>query len=88
MKDENAQLILSQLKNAKNLLKEKDYNALHNVEELISQDKISVTNGTSILNDSAFVAQIANQLIEAVEIIFAKEEWLKEQNPQESIQDS
>ena len=88
MKDENAQLILSQLKNAKNLLKEKDYNALHNVEELISQDNISVTNGTSILNDSAFVAQIANQLIEAVEIIFAKEEWLKEQNPQESIQDS
>ena len=69
-------------------MKEKDYNTLHNEEELISQDKISVTNGTSILNDSAFVAQIANQLIEAVEIIFAKEEWLKEQNPQESIQDS
>lgn len=73
MDDSNAYLILSQLKNAKNLLKEKDYHTLHNVETLITQEKISVTNGTSILNDSAFIAQIANQLIEAVEIIFAKE---------------
>lgn len=73
MDDNNAYLILSQLKNAKNLLKEKDYHTLHNVETLITQEKISVTNGTSILNDSAFIAQIANQLIEAVEIIFAKE---------------
>ena len=73
MNDDNAYLILSQLKNAKNLPKEKDYHTLHNVEALITQEKISVTNGTSILNDSAFIAQIASQLIEAVEIIFAKE---------------
>lgn len=73
MNEENASLILSQLKNAQNLLKEKDYNALHEVEKLITQGQISVANGTSILNDSAFIAQIASQLIEAVEIIFARE---------------
>ncbi|MDE5603873.1 MAG: Na/Pi symporter, partial [Helicobacter sp.] len=78
MKDENAHLILMQLKAAKEILKEKDYNALHKVENLIANNKISVTNGTSILNDSAFVIQIAIQLIEAVEIIFAKEEWLED----------
>ena len=73
MKDENAQLILSQLKNAKNLLKDKDYNDLHNVEEHICAYKHSVTNGNLILKDNAFVSQIANQLTEAVEIMFAKE---------------
>ncbi len=73
MKDENVRLILMQLKAAKELLKEKDYNALRKVENLIANNKISVTNGTSILNDSAFIIQIATQLIEAVEIIFTKE---------------
>ncbi len=80
MKDENVRLILMQLKAAKELLKEKDYNALHKVESLIANNKISVTNGTSILNDSAFIIQIATQLIEAVEIIFTKEEWLEDKH--------
>ncbi|TLE16145.1 Na/Pi cotransporter family protein [Helicobacter apodemus] len=83
MKDENVRLILMQLKAAKELLKEKDYNALRKVENLIANNKISVTNGTSILNDSAFIIQIATQLIEAVEIIFTKEEWLEDKQGNE-----
>ena len=47
MNDDNAYLILSQLKNAKNLPKEKDYHTLHNVEALITQEKISVTKETA-----------------------------------------
>ncbi len=81
MKDENVRLILMQLKAAKELLKEKDYNALRKVENLIANN--SVTNGTSILNDSAFIIQIATQLIEAVEIIFTKEEWLEDKQGNE-----
>ncbi|WP_204161876.1 Na/Pi cotransporter family protein [Helicobacter apodemus] len=85
MKDENVRLILMQLKAAKELLKEKDYNALRKVENLIANNKISVTNGTSILNDSAFIIQIATQLIEAVEIIFTKEEWLEDKQSNEKL---
>ena len=78
MKDENVQLILKNLKGAQKLLKEKDYSSFHRVESLITDNKISVTNGTSILNDSAFMAQIAINLIEAVVIIFSKEEYVNE----------
>lgn len=80
MKDENAQLILSHLNDAKELLKGNNFNMLHKVEELILSKKISVANGTSILNDSSFIAQIAMEIIEAVEIIFTKEEWLNTEN--------
>ncbi|CAM2959665.1 Na/Pi cotransporter family protein [Helicobacter burdigaliensis] len=75
MDEKSAFLIISQLKSAKELLKEKDYEVLAQVEELITNKKISVTNGTSILNDNSFIAQIALQLIEAVEITFLKEGW-------------
>lgn len=78
MKDESVHLILQNLKGAEKLLKEKDYSAFHRVESLITENKISVTNGTSILNDSAFMAQIAINLIEAVVIIFAKDEYSEE----------
>ncbi|MDA3968126.1 Na/Pi cotransporter family protein [Helicobacter ibis] len=78
MKDESVHLILQNLKGAEKLLKEKDYSAFHRVETLITENKISVTNGTSILNDSAFMAQIAINLIEAVVIIFAKDEYSEE----------
>lgn len=78
MKDESVHLILQNLKGAEKLLKEKDYSAFHRVETLITENKISATNGTSILNDSAFMAQIAINLIEAVVIIFAKDEYSEE----------
>lgn len=73
MKDENAHLILKQLLAAKEMPKEFDYQNMRDVEKLISEEKISVANGTSILNDSAFVAEIAIHLIEAIGIVFSKE---------------
>ncbi|WDL75119.1 Na/Pi cotransporter family protein [Helicobacter winghamensis] len=72
MKDENAHLILKQLLAAKEMPKEFDYQNMRDVEKLISEEKISVANGTSILNDSAFVAEIAIHLIEAIGIVFSK----------------
>ncbi|WP_299549906.1 Na/Pi symporter [uncultured Helicobacter sp.] len=72
MKDENAHLILKQLLAAKEMPKEFDYQIMSDVEKLISEEKISVANGTSILNDSAFVAEIAIHLIEAIGIVFGK----------------
>ncbi|TLD83470.1 Na/Pi cotransporter family protein [Helicobacter sp. MIT 11-5569] len=78
MKDENMQLILKQLLAAKDMPKEFDYKNMRDVEELISEEKISIANGTSILNDSAFIADIASHLIEAIGIIFTKEEWQEE----------
>ena len=80
MKDENARLILSHLSDAKELFKGDNFSELHKVEDLILHKKITVANGTSILNDSAFISHIAMQIIEAVEIIFTKEEWIEEES--------
>ncbi|MCH5323225.1 MAG: Na/Pi cotransporter family protein [Helicobacter sp.] len=88
MKDENKRLILAQLQGANELLKERDYETLRNVEKLIAEKKINVSNGTSILNDSAFVCKIAAQIIEAVGIIFTEEEWLKEEEQAQEVQQS
>lgn len=77
MKDESAYVIVKQIGAAKDLLKEYDYNMMRDVEKLISEEKITAANATSILNDSAFVADIAMSLMEAVEVIFTKEEWLE-----------
>lgn len=77
MKDAHAYLILKQLLAAKEMPKEFDYNNMRDVEKLIVEEKISVANGTSILNDSAFIAEISTRLIEAIGIIFTKEEWQK-----------
>lgn len=83
MKDENAYLILKQLLAAKDMPKEFDYKNMRDVEVLISEEKISVANGTSILNDSAFIAEIATHLIEAIGIIFVKESWEELESKQE-----
>ncbi|MBX7490617.1 Na/Pi cotransporter family protein [Helicobacter turcicus] len=83
MKDENAYLILKQLLAAKEMPKELDYKNMRDVEMLISEEKISVANGTSILNDSAFIAEIATHLIEAIGIIFTKESWEDLESKQE-----
>lgn len=77
MKDESAYVIVKQIGAAKDLLKEYDYHMMRDVEKLISEEKITAANATSILNDSAFVADIAMSLMEAVEVIFTKEEWLE-----------
>lgn len=78
-KDENARLIINQIKAAKDLPKEYDNQNMKEVEQLISEGKISISNGTSILNDSAFSANIAQHLIEAIGVIFTKQEWLDEE---------
>ncbi len=83
MKDESAYVILKQIGVAKNMPKEFDQNIMHDVEKLIAEEKISATNATSILNDSSFMADIAMNLMEAVEVIFTKEEWLKTQEVEE-----
>lgn len=80
MKDENAHLILKQLLSAKEMPKEFDYQNMRDVEMLIAEEKISIANGTSILNDSAFVAEIAIHLMEAIGIIFGKENAPKPDN--------
>lgn len=75
MKDENAHLILKQLLAAKEMPQELDYKNMRDVEALIREEKINAANATSILNDSAFIAGIATRLIEAIGIIFTKEQW-------------
>lgn len=77
MKDESAVVILKQIRATKDLPKEFDRNIMRDVERLIAEEKISATNATSILNDSSFIADIAMNLMEAVEVIFIKEEWLE-----------
>ncbi len=77
MKDESAVVILKQIRATKDLPKEFDRNIMRDVERLIAEEKISATNATSILNDSSFIADIAMNLMEAVEVIFTKEEWLE-----------
>ena len=80
MKDENAYLILKQLSASKDLPKEFDHKIMRDVENLITENKISVTNGTSILNDSAFIAEIALHMLEAICVIFNKTEWKEFEN--------
>ena len=89
MKDKNAYLILKQLTVAKDIPKEFDNENMRDVEKLISEEKITVSNGTSILNDSSFITQIVMHLIEAVSIIFMKDEFLEtlEQQKQESTEE-
>ena len=77
MKDESAVVILKQIRATKDLPKEFDKNIMRDVERLIAEEKISAANATSILNDSSFIADIAMNLMEAVEVIFTKEEWLE-----------
>lgn len=77
MKDESAYVILKQIRATKDMPKEFDRNIMKDVENLIAEEKISATNATSILNDSSFIADIAMSLMEAVEVIFTKEEWLE-----------
>ena len=63
MKDENAYLILKQLIASKDMPKEFDHKNMRDVENLITENKISVANGTSIRNDSAFIAEIALHML-------------------------
>lgn len=86
MKDESAYVILKQIRAAKDMPKEFDQNIMKDVENLIAEEKISATNATSILNDSSFVADIATSLMEAVEVIFTKEEWLETAEESEAEQ--
>lgn len=83
MKDESAYVILKQIKVAKDMPKEFDEHIMRDVEKLIAEEKISAANATSILNDSSFMADIAVNLMEAVEVIFTKEEWLNAQETEE-----
>lgn len=85
MKDENAYLILKQLIASKDMPKEFDHKNMRDVENLITENKISVANGTSILNDSAFIAEIALHMLEAICVIFNKEEWKEFENQEEAV---
>ena len=85
MKDENAYLILKQLIASKDMPKEFDHKNMRDVENLITENKISVANGTSILNDSAFIAEIALHMLEAICVIFNKEEWKEFEDQEEAV---
>ncbi|WP_249355189.1 Na/Pi cotransporter family protein [Campylobacter sp. MIT 12-5580] len=75
--EEKAYLIVKNFEKAKIMLKEVDNESLKQIENLISKGKISTAEGISILNDTAFSAKIAEEIIEAIEIIFTKDEWEK-----------
>ncbi|WP_270978115.1 Na/Pi cotransporter family protein [Campylobacter helveticus] len=86
VEDEKAYLIIKNFAKAKEILKEIDNEALKKIETLLAENKITTTEGISILNDTAFIAKIAEEIIEAVEIIFAKEDIKKKENEkQETI---
>ncbi|MCR2039754.1 Na/Pi cotransporter family protein [Campylobacter helveticus] len=86
VEDEKAYLIIKNFAKAKEILKEIDNEALKKIETLLAENKITTTEGISILNDTAFIAKIAEEIIEAVEIIFAKEDIKKkEDEKQETI---
>ena len=85
MKDENAYLILKQLIASKDMPKEFDHKNMRDVENLITENKISVANGTSILNDSAFIAEIALHMLEAICVIFNKAEWKEFEDQEEAV---
>ena len=67
MKDENAYLILKQLSASKDLPKEFDHKIMRDVENLITENKISVT-------------EIALHMLEAICVIFNKAEWKEFEN--------
>lgn len=79
VEDEKAYLIIKNFTKAKEMLKEIDNETLKKIENLLSQGKITTTEGISILNDTAFIAKIAEEIIEAVEIIFSKDEIKKKE---------
>ncbi|MCR2061301.1 Na/Pi cotransporter family protein [Campylobacter helveticus] len=86
VEDEKAYLIIKNFAKAKEILKEIDNEALKKIETLLAENKITTAEGISILNDTAFIAKIAEEIIEAVEIIFAKEDIKKkEDEKQETI---
>ncbi len=74
--DEKVYLIIKNLQKGKEILKEIDSLTLNNVEHLILVRKITTAEGISIINDTSFIAKIAKDLIDAVEIIFAREKVL------------
>lgn len=69
---EKLYLIIKNLQKGKEILKEIDTLTLSNVEYLISVRKITTAEGISILNDITFAAK-AEELIDAVEVIFSKD---------------
>ncbi|RAX58247.1 Na/Pi-cotransporter [Helicobacter monodelphidis] len=71
MTPENIALIVSQLNEAKKFFEVRDKEALSKVEALISEKKITVSQGTSVLNDSSFIDNISKEIIEAIRIIYA-----------------
>lgn len=74
--DEKVYLIIKNFQKGKEILKEIDGLTLNNVEHLILVRKITTAEGISIINDTSFIAKIAKDLIDAVEIIFAREKVL------------
>lgn len=70
MPDDKLVLILAQFDKAKDILKARDNEEVEHVEELLRQQKVTIANGTSILNDAAFVIQIVEKIVEAIEIIY------------------
>ena len=80
VEDEKAYLIIKNFAKAKEILKEIDNEALKKIETLLAENKITTAEGISILNDTAFIAKIAEEIIEAVEIIFAKEDIKKKED--------
>lgn len=69
MPPENIALIVQQLDKAKLMFEDRDKNMLRHVESLITSKKITVSNATSILNDSAFIDNISKEVINAIQII-------------------
>ncbi|HEB9330432.1 TPA: hypothetical protein RZK34_001551 [Campylobacter jejuni] len=69
---EKLYLIIKNLQKGKEILKEIDTLTLSNVEHLILVRKITTAEGISILNDTTFAAK-AEELIDAVEVIFSKD---------------
>ncbi|MDE7174361.1 MAG: hypothetical protein K2N70_08480 [Helicobacter sp.] len=54
------------------MFEERDKDMLRKVEALISEKKITVSNGTSILNDSSFMDSIIKEVITAIRILYTK----------------
>ncbi len=71
MSRDHIALIVSQLNEAKKFFAEQDKAMLYKVEKLVSEKKITVSNGTSILNDSSFMDNISKEIINAIQIIYA-----------------
>ncbi|TQR33056.1 Na/Pi-cotransporter [Campylobacter sp. MIT 99-7217] len=74
--DEKRALIIQNFDKAKEILRELDENSLKKTEKLIKENKITPTQGISLLNDTSFLAKMSSEIIEAVEIIFARKHTL------------